>query len=133
MSKYLTDGKKKILSYIKDITGSFNCQELYEIMVSNNEKIGLTTIYRFLDELEENGEVNKFYDEKNIANYEFLEQCEKGNHFYLKCNNCGSLIHIDCDCITDLHKHILKHHKFKSDNKNVIISGICEKCLGGEK
>lgn len=129
--KYLTNNKKNIMDYIKRINGSFNSQKLYEIMHNNNEKVGLTTIYRYLDELEHNGVIKKFYDNKNIANYEYLEKCDHNNHFYLKCNKCGELIHIDCDCIIELQEHIFKKHNFKSDNKNIIIHGLCKKCNGG--
>lgn len=129
---YLTNNKKQIFKYILKVNGSFNTQELYEIMKNNNESVGLTTIYRYLDELEKNGELKKFYDEKNVANYEYLEHCNNVNHFYLKCNNCGTLIHIDCDCILDLQKHILVNHNFKTDNRNIIIGGLCENCIGGK-
>ena len=50
------------------------------------------------------------------------------NHFYLKCNNCGNMIHIDCDCIGDLTDHIYKEHKFIPTKEHIIISGLCEKC-----
>lgn len=130
-TKYLTKSKQAIWKYIKKINGNFSSQELYEMMINNNEKIGLTTIYRFLEELEKNNELKKSFDDRNIATYQYLEKCNHVNHFYLKCNKCGSLIHIDCDCIVELQKHILVNHQFRTDNKNIIISGLCENCLGG--
>lgn len=129
--KYATSNKKSIMKYIEHNKNDFSAKDLYILMKENKENIGLTTIYRFLEELNSKEIVKKFYDEKNIACYHYLERCEKGNHFYLKCNKCGILIHIDCNCITDLQNHILYEHKFKSDNKNIIINGLCEKCKGG--
>lgn len=129
MKKYSTNSRKLIMEYIKKLDNSFSSQELYELMLKDNEKVGLTTIYRFLEDLEKNNELKKFYDEKNIARYQYLEHCDEQNHFYLKCNNCGTLIHIDCDCIVELHEHILKNHNFKTDDNNIIIGGLCENCL----
>ena len=126
--KYKTNNKKCIMNYIEKFNDSFTIKELYnEIIVNNN--IGLTTIYRFIDELLKKDILKKDYNENNIATYQLLEKCEKGNHFYLKCNNCGKLIHIDCDCILELQNHILINHQFKID-KNTIISGLCNKCKG---
>lgn len=130
-TKYSTKSKKAIMKYIKNKNGSFSSQELYNLMINHNEKIGLTTIYRFLNELEKNNELKKFFDDKKVAIYQYLEKCNHVNHFYLTCNKCGTLIHIDCDCIVELQNHILVNHQFRTDNKNIIISGLCENCLGG--
>ena len=37
----------------------------------------------------------------NNTYYEYLAKCDCCNHFYLKCQKCGTLIHVDCDCIND--------------------------------
>lgn len=131
--KYKTSNKTLLMNYIKNIDKSFSVKDLYNIIKSNDINIGLTTIYRYLDELTNKKILKKYYDEKNTALYQYLNECEKTNHFYLKCNHCGELIHIDCDCILELHNHIYNEHKFITDDKNIIINGLCSKCLGGKK
>ncbi len=128
--KYNTNNKNCILNYIKEYKGSFTTKELYDKLKNNNEHIGLTTIYRFIDELVEKNLLKKYFNDKNISYYQYVKPCESSNHFYLKCNNCGNLIHVDCDCIVDIQKHIKKDHKFIIDNKNIIITGLCDKCKG---
>lgn len=130
--KYKTNSKICIMKYIRKINNTFTAQQLYNEIINNNEHIGLTTIYRFLDELTNNKVLKKFYDDNNVANYQYLEKCDKYNHFYLKCTNCGDLMHIDCDCILELQEHIYLKHKFKTNSKNIIIDGLCEKCVGGK-
>ena len=49
--KYKTNNKQSIMNYIINYDNSFSAQELYNLMKNNNENIGLTTIYRYLDEL----------------------------------------------------------------------------------
>jgi Fur family ferric uptake transcriptional regulator len=129
-SNYQTTNKKKILDYIKKQDSSFTTKNLYQEMKKEKEDVGLTTIYRFLEELEKQEQIKKYYNSKNIAYYQYLDPCSHENHFYLKCSECGNLIHIDCDCIIDLEKHIQKKHHFKMDNKNIVITGYCSNCRG---
>ncbi len=122
---YNTKQKELILKTIKNIKHEFTINELYELL---NKKVGLTTVYRKVDELINNGIINKYVDNNNIVHYEYLEHCDNDNHFFLKCNKCGNLTHIDCECIEDLSKHIYNKHKFNLNRENVIMNGICNKC-----
>jgi len=123
--KYKTKQKEIIINIIKSINHEFTIKDIYN---SLNNKVGLTTIYRVIDNLVNENYVNKRIDKNNITYYEYLERCDNENHFFLKCNNCGNLTHVDCDCINDLYKHINKNHKFKLNKENIIINGICNKC-----
>lgn len=123
---YNTKQKDIILDLIKKQKKEFTIQDIYE---SLKEKTGLTTIYRLVDKLVSEGYLNKFIKDNNTAYYQYLEKCENHNHFYLKCEKCGTLIHIDCDCINELSDHIFNHHKFVTSKENIIINGICEKCM----
>ena len=122
---YHTKQKEKILSMIKKQKKEFTVKQLYN---SLNNEIGLTTIYRLIDKLVYNGRLNKYIAEDNNTYYQYLEECHEENHFYLKCDNCGNLIHIDCDCIKELSQHIIEKHQFCPTKDKFIINGICNKC-----
>ncbi len=117
---YNTKQKELILNNIKKINGEFTIKDIYD---SLNKKVGLTTIYRYINKLVLNGIVKKDNDK-----YSYLEECNNKNHFYLKCNCCGNVIHTDCECINKLSKHIYKNHKFVLNRENIIINGFCNKC-----
>lgn len=122
---YNTKQKEYILDKIKSQKKDFIIKDIYEELEGI---VGLTTIYRLIDKLVSDGTINKTIDENNVTHYTYLEKCDKHNHFYLKCNSCGSIIHIDCDCIDELTNHILNEHNFKLNKENIIINGICKKC-----
>ena len=122
---YNTKQKEKILELISNINKSFTVKDVY---LSLNKKVGLTTIYRLVDKLVDDGIISKSIDSNNITYYQYLGHCDEDNHFYLKCTNCEKLIHIDCDCINDLKNHIFKEHNFISNKDNIIIEGLCNKC-----
>ena len=127
-SKYNTNNKLNIMNYINKYSGSFSAQELYNEMVNCGENIGLTTIYRYLDELVSKNKLVKTYNEKNVAVYQLLVECNHENHFYLKCESCEKIIHVDCECIETLSNHLMKHHNFLIDKNNLFISGLCNDC-----
>ena len=126
---YNTKQKELIINAIKQKNKEFIIKDIYEEL---NKKVGLTTIYRQIQKLEKEGLLNKNIDNKNITYYQYLEKCEEENHFYLKCDICGSMIHIDCDCIEELQNHILNKHKFKLNKEHIIINGTCERCIKEE-
>ena len=124
---YNTKQKEKIINIIINKHNTFTIKDLYNEL---NKEIGLTTIYRFADKLVEEGYLSKTIDKDNITKYQYLEKCTNHNHFYLKCEVCGIMEHVDCDCIEDLSSHILEKHKFSLKN-NVIIQGLCANCVKG--
>ena len=124
MKKYKTKQKDLVL---KEITkyNEFTINEIYENL---NKEVGLTTIYRKIDDLVKEGKVNKYIGKDNITYYQYLEECKEDNHFYLRCEQCGDMTHVDCDCINELSEHIIGKHKFKLNKDKIIINGLCEKC-----
>lgn len=126
---YKTKQKDMLLNIIKSKKNSFTIKELNDEVEG---KIGLTTIYRLVNKLEKDGLLNKWVGKNNEACYEYLEKCGNDNHFYLKCDNCGLIKHIDCDCIYDLSSHIFDKHNFKPSKDKIIINGICNKCIKEE-
>ena len=125
MESYNTKQKDLILNVLKNKKKEFTVKDIYNEL---DNKVGLTTIYRLVDKLVLEDRINKSI-KNNIVYYQYLEDCNEENHFYLKCDKCGSLVHIDCDCIIELSNHIFKEHNFKPNREKIIISGICERCL----
>ena len=122
---YNTKQKDIILDIIKKQKHEFTIKDIYEQV---KDQTGLTTIYRLVDKLVNENKLTKTISKDNITYYQYLEECNHANHFYLKCDNCGDMIHIDCDCIEDLTKHIFKEHKFNLSHDHIIINGLCNKC-----
>lgn len=121
---YSTKQKELILDVIKSKKKEFTIKDIFNEL----DGVGLTTVYRLVDKLVEDGLINKNISKDNITTYEYLEKCDHENHFYLKCDICKKLEHVDCDCIDELYNHINKNHKFKLNKENIVINGTCSKC-----
>ncbi|MBQ3944995.1 MAG: hypothetical protein II670_05210, partial [Alphaproteobacteria bacterium] len=55
-------------------------------------KIGLTTIYRYIERLEKEGNITKFIGKDNATYYEYLEECDA-------CNTTPGSESCELDCI----------------------------------
>lgn len=124
---YKTVQKEELLRIIENIDKDFTIKEVYELLKG---KVGLTTIYRYVDYLYEKKIVSKSIS-NNVTVYRYLKKCENDNHFYLKCNKCSKLIHVDCDSISILANHLTLDHGFIMNKDNIIINGICKNCKEG--
>ena len=122
---YSTKQKDIILDVIKTKQKEFTIKEIYEELKDN---VGLTTIYRLVDKLVSENIINKNIGVDNITYYEYLDSCNNDNHFFLKCEKCKKLEHVDCDCINTLYNHIKANHSFNINKNNIIINGICKNC-----
>lgn len=123
-NNYKTKQKSLILScLIKNKERCITVNDIVKYLNINNTKVGITTIYRYLEYLSSIKRIKKF-NENNISKYQYIDDmCLI--HSHLKCNKCGKLIHLDCSEISELGLHVLDHHGFKMDN---IIYGVCSKC-----
>jgi Fur family ferric uptake transcriptional regulator len=98
------------------------------------EKADRTTLYRTIKTFEENGVVHQINDGTGITKYALCEQgcsCEIGTdlHLHFHCIICNNTI-----CLTD-HKipQIKVPEGFISENINLVVKGICDKCNKLEK
>ena len=124
---YKTKTKELVFEKVKKLN-SFTANDIFKSLDEENNHVGLTTIYRSLEDLEEKGIITKYYDDSKKAYYKLIENCQSVVHFYLKCNKCNKIEHVDCECILDFKEHISQKHKFSANFENIVISGLCSKC-----
>ena len=135
---YRTNQKETVLNYIQNYPQAhFTAADLFASLKQEGYKIGLTTVYRHLDRLVDEGIlVKSIVDENTPACFE-LSGHDGQQHsacYHCKCTKCGKLIHLHCDEITKLEQHILADHGFMVLPERTVFFGICQECrmAGGE-
>ena len=129
---YNTKQKTAIFDCIKEIGEKhFTVDGLCDVLSNKNIQVGRTTIYRCLEKLTNEGILRKFImPQGESCCYQYVGHNNSCNeHFHLKCEKCGSLIHMECDEMEDLAEHIKSHHGFMLNPLKTVIYGICEGCL----
>ena len=129
---YKTKQSNEILSCLQSFRGNhITVQMILHYFSEQGKNIGIATVYRQLDKLEQEGLVRKFIsDGKNGACYQLIgEDCHDNvNHYHLKCERCGKLIHLHCDTLDSLEEHILAQHGFGVNPLKTVFYGICKEC-----
>ncbi len=126
---YNTRQKNVITELISEQSQEFLVKDIYHELIRRGEDLGLTTIYRVVDELVEAGKLRKNASADGTVRYQYLADCKGIGHCYLKCQKCGRLEHTDCHLVRQLTDHVLEEHGFQADKKQIIIGGICERCI----
>lgn len=136
INQYKTNNRTKIMEYLMENRDmSVSVRDIGEYMDSENNPVNITTIYRYLDKLEKEGNIIKYAGETGEkSTYQYVDREHKcDEHLHLKCVRCGAIIHLDCTFMDEISNHILNDHNFKLQCKNSVIYGVCSKCQKSER
>lgn len=131
---YRTKQREIILDYLKKCQdGHVTIDEVTDHLKNEGNKVGRTTIYRYMEKLADEGFLRKYYIEEGVgACYQYQgDDVSCRNHFHLKCVKCGKLFHVSCDFLQQIEEHVYEHHHFLVDNSKTVLYGICEDCQAG--
>lgn len=130
-STYRTKQRTLIEKCIKSFNGNhFTIDRLCTVLAQNGESVGRTTVYRCVEKLANDGVLQKYVQSAGeSACYQYVSDsghCHE--HFHLKCEKCGDLIHMDCREMSVVGEHIKSHHGFEINPLKTVIYGVCEDC-----
>ena len=128
---YQTRQQNELLEYLQKTQGEHHtAAQIRDHFASSDHPIGTVTIYRQLERLTEAGVVRKYTLGEGIsACYEYVGQAnECTSHFHCKCEQCGRLIHVDCDMLEKIRTHLLQEHGFAWNAGKTVFYGICDQC-----
>ena len=118
--QYVTHQRKDMLDYFQSVEGKHvTAADICECFRQSGKKIGMTTVYRHLEKMVDEGIVKKYIiDGNSPACFEYVgggEACQDPVCFHCKCEKCGKLIHLHCDELEDIRVHLEQEHHFKMD------------------
>ncbi len=122
-----TKQRETILKTLYNFPGHFLPEEFYNLIKKNepNSNIGIATIYRTLNLLEESEIVTALSFGKNGKKYELAN---KPHHDHIICKNCGLILEFEDKSIEKRQKEIAKQNGFELTNHIMQLYGICPKC-----
>lgn len=125
----LTPQRRYILDVIlRHNNDHLNIDEIYTEVKKDYPDIGIATIYRTAQLLEDIGLISKHYFDDGCYRYELTEGSKEHNHHHLICNRCGMVIEIQDNYFEAIEDYIEKEKKFKITNHNVTFYGLCQNC-----
>ncbi|MBN1647441.1 MAG: transcriptional repressor [Spirochaetales bacterium] len=133
----ITRAREMVLQILESTPDHLSAEDIYMQIYRSCPGTGLTTIYRTLELLENNGIVDKIDFGHNSARFELAEgYSKKKHHHHLVCRNCGRIIDYtefldaEMDYIKKTESELAARHGFKIDRHIIQFSGICAECAG---
>ncbi|MDD7403320.1 MAG: transcriptional repressor [Butyribacter sp.] len=132
---YHTRQQKAILQFMESTNQKYiTVGQIAEYLKEQGESVGLTTIYRHMDRFLKEGIVQKIVlDGNSGACYQYIGSEDEANQFLLKCEDCGSIMNMDCGHMQELYSHVLEEHHFNVNPHRTMFYGVCENCLSKEE
>lgn len=125
----LTPQRRSIVDIIIEKEGEhLTAEEIYDYVKERCPEIGLATVYRTVQMLEELGIVGRLDLNDGCSRYELLHSDEQHRHHHLVCNSCNKVIEVQDDLLDELEQEVEKNYKFKILDHCVKFFGLCKEC-----
>jgi Fur family transcriptional regulator, ferric uptake regulator len=112
-----------IAAAIASLPGFCSAQEIHAELRRRGEHVGLTTVYRHLQVLSEQGAVDTIRDESGEALY---RQCGSTvHHHHLTCRICGRSVEVEGHAVEQWAAKVAVEAGFTSVDHTVELFGLC--------
>ncbi len=123
-----TRSQANIIHVLKSLSHPISAQDLYVEMKNRDLALGLATVYRNLEALKLEGEVQVRQLPSGEAVYSLVHQ----DQHHLTCVNCGESFPIDQCPVHDLEEKLEVSYQFKVYYHTLEFFGLCHLCQSGE-
>ena len=129
----LTPQREVIVETLIESNSELLTAEEIFIKVKNiNSSIGLATVYRTLDMLQELDIVKRIPYRDGMSRFDLVKSSNDNQSFYLLCQKCGKIEEIKEPILENTEKRIEQEHRFKIITRQLTFHGICQECLKKE-
>ena len=110
-----------------------SAEDVYMLVKNKSPEIGLATVYRTLELLNELHVVEKINFGDGVARYDLRNDNHRHHHHHLICVQCGSVEEIMEDWLLPLEERLKEEYHFRVLDHRLDFQGICRRCLEQEK
>jgi Fur family ferric uptake transcriptional regulator len=115
-----------VLAAVQNLDAFLSAQAVHELLRSQGETIGLSTVYRTLQALEEAGWIDAIRPDGGEVLY---RGCGGGGHGHLLCRHCRRAVEVACsDLLAALHQAAAEHG-YQDATWSIDGVGICPACI----
>ncbi|GGD54263.1 ferric iron uptake transcriptional regulator [Paenibacillus nasutitermitis] len=105
-----------------------SAEEIFMLVKKNNPDIGLATVYRTLDLLNELDIVEKINFGDGVARFDLRSKDHEHMHHHLLCSECGQVKEIKEDWLQEMEVRLEKEFGFKVSDHRLEFTGRYHKC-----
>ncbi|MFZ1363107.1 MAG: transcriptional repressor [Candidatus Nanopelagicales bacterium] len=121
----VTKQRVAITEVLEGLDAFRSVQEIHDLMLHRGDDVSLTTVYRTLQAMHNDGVVDTVPGDDGEALY---RACSDDHHHHLVCRECGLTIEISANQVETWTQNIATEHGFTQPEHMIEISGLCKNC-----
>ncbi|CAN5275911.1 Fur family transcriptional regulator [soil metagenome] len=121
-----TRQRRAVASIMEDIDGFASAQEVHDRLKRRGDSIGLSTVYRSLQSLNDSHEVDAL---RNADGEVLYRRCSSGHHHHLVCRSCGRTVEVEGPTVERWADKVADEHGFSEVSHTLEIFGTCSTCV----
>jgi Fur family ferric uptake transcriptional regulator len=113
-----------VIGALAGLPGFRSAQEIHAELRRRGETVGLTTVYRHLQVLSEQGAVDAIHDPSSDETR--YRQCRSSaHHHHLTCHVCGRSVEVEGQVVEQWAEKVAAENGFTSVDHTVELFGLC--------
>ncbi|MDL2237131.1 transcriptional repressor [Christensenellaceae bacterium OttesenSCG-928-K19] len=116
--------REMILKTLQGVATHPTADELYYMLKPDNPGISLATVYRNLNQLVQNGMVQRVAMPGSADRFDGTA----GEHLHLVCEGCGAVVDLPGECMPEPDEWVLRQTGCKITRQAVLFYGLCKRC-----
>lgn len=113
-----------VFEAVNQLKSHVTADEVYDAVKKEHPSISRGTVYRNLNQLSENGAIQKVEVLGGADRFDF--QCHK--HHHVRCLKCGKIFDVDMEYVDGLENNIRNTRGFEFSGYDIMFKGLCPKC-----
>ena len=122
----MTRQRTAVRDALQGRAGFASAQQLYTSMQASGQAVGLATVYRTLQSLADDGEVDVLRTDDGENLYRRCRRAE--HHHHLVCRSCGRTVEIDGPTVETWAGQVGDRHGFTDIEHTIELFGTCAGC-----
>ena len=120
-----TRQRTAVAALMDHVDGFRSAQDVHAMLRAQGETVGLTTVYRTLQALADNGEIDVLRTDEGEAVY---RRCGTSHHHHLVCRDCGRTLEVEGPAVERWAEQVAVTHGFSDVSHTVEVFGRCTQC-----
>jgi Fur family peroxide stress response transcriptional regulator len=116
--------REKILEVLTENAVHPTAEGLLDFLEKSGANIGITTLYRNLNQLAQAGIIKKIDGLESSAHFDH----NTFEHYHFICTKCGKVFDVPSDIAPDLVKNTQETTGFDITSHDIVFHGICSEC-----
>lgn len=123
-----TRQRSAVWAALGEVTEFQSAQQLHARLRERGDGVGLATVYRTLQHLAEEGEVDVLRPAEGEAIY---RRCSTGHHHHLICRSCRRTVEVDSVAVERWARRVGEENGFADVEHVIEVYGTCADCAAG--